>query len=657
MSNPDKTLENQVIEFDELENSATHVNHSYTADDIQVLEGLQAVRMRPGMYIGSTSARGLHHLVWEIVDNGIDEALAGFASEIDVVIEKGDIISVTDNGRGMPVGIHEKTGISAVETIMTVLHAGGKFGGGAYKVSGGLHGVGASVVNALSTWLEVTVYQDGWEYRTRFENGGKTVETLHKIGETDKSGTRVRFKADPTIFKETTTYDFDVLNSRIRQLAFLNKGIRMTLSDDRGEEPRSENYKFDGGIIEYVEFLNKGKTLVSNKVIYAEGLQDNILVEVALQYNNDYQTQIYSFANNIHTHEGGFHVDGFRMALAREINKYGRENNMLKKDESLSQDDVKEGLVAIISVKHPDPQFEGQTKTKLGNSEVRKIVSNVLGTSLQRFLLENPQDAKAIVEKSILASKARLAAKKARESTRRKNALDGISSLPGKLMDCSSRDASECEIYIVEGNSAGGSAKQGRDARTQAVLPLRGKVLNVEKARQSRIFANAEINSMITAFGCGFLNEVDTSKLRYHKIVIMTDADVDGSHIATLMLTFLYRYMKPVVEEGYVYIAQPPLYKIQKGKKIAYAYKEQEMDQLRKEFKEGYKIQRYKGLGEMDAEQLWETTMDPKRRILKRVTVEDAVEADSVFSMLMGEDVDPRREFIQQNAVYANLDL
>ncbi|WP_304959480.1 DNA topoisomerase (ATP-hydrolyzing) subunit B [Ileibacterium valens] len=657
MSNPDKTLENQVIEFDELENSATHVNHSYTADDIQVLEGLQAVRMRPGMYIGSTSARGLHHLVWEIVDNGIDEALAGFASEIDVVIEKGNIISVTDNGRGMPVGIHEKTGISAVETIMTVLHAGGKFGGGAYKVSGGLHGVGASVVNALSTWLEVTVYQDGWEYRTRFENGGKTVEPLHKIGETDKSGTRVRFKADPTIFKETTTYDFDVLNSRIRQLAFLNKGIRMTLSDDRGEEPRSENYKFDGGIIEYVEFLNKGKTLVSNKVIYAEGLQDNILVEVALQYNNDYQTQIYSFANNIHTHEGGFHVDGFRMALAREINKYGRENNMLKKDESLSQDDVKEGLVAIISVKHPDPQFEGQTKTKLGNSEVRKIVSNVLGTSLQRFLLENPQDAKAIVEKSILASKARLAAKKARESTRRKNALDGISSLPGKLMDCSSRDASECEIYIVEGNSAGGSAKQGRDARTQAVLPLRGKVLNVEKARQSRIFANAEINSMITAFGCGFLNEVDTSKLRYHKIVIMTDADVDGSHIATLMLTFLYRYMKPVVEEGYVYIAQPPLYKIQKGKKIAYAYKEQEMDQLRKEFKEGYKIQRYKGLGEMDAEQLWETTMDPKRRILKRVTVEDAVEADSVFSMLMGEDVDPRREFIQQNAVYANLDL
>lgn len=430
MSNPEKTLENQVIEFDELENSATHVNHSYTADDIQVLEGLQAVRMRPGMYIGSTSARGLHHLVWEIVDNGIDEALAGFASQIDVVIEEGDVISVTDNGRGMPVGIHEKTGISAVETIMTVLHAGGKFGGGAYKVSGGLHGVGASVVNALSSWLEVTVWQNGSEYRTRFENGGKTVMPLTKIGPTDKSGTQVRFKADPAIFKETTHYDFDILNSRIRQLAFLNKGIRLTLKDERTPDGHSENYKFDGGIIEYVEFLNKGKTLVSNKVIYAEGLQDDILVEVALQYNNDYQTQIYSFANNIHTHEGGFHEDGFRMALTREINKYAKENNMLKKDESLSQDDVKEGLVAIISVKHPDPQFEGQTKTKLGNSEVRKIVSNVLGSSLQRFLLENPQDAKAIVEKSILASKARLAAKKARESTRRKNGLDGITSFP-----------------------------------------------------------------------------------------------------------------------------------------------------------------------------------------------------------------------------------
>lgn len=657
MSNHDSELESSVIEFDQLENSVTHVDHSYTANDIQVLEGLQAVRLRPGMYIGSTSARGLHHLVWEIVDNGIDEALAGFANQIDVVIEPGNVISVTDNGRGMPVGIHEKTGISAVETIMTVLHAGGKFGGGAYKVSGGLHGVGASVVNALSSWLEVTVRQNGKEYKTRFENGGQTVMPLTEVGTTDKTGTTVRFKADASIFKETTEYDFDILNSRIRQLAFLNKGIRLTLEDRRTEDGRKESYRFDGGIIQYVEYLNKGKSLVSNKVIYAEGEQDGILAEVALQYNNDYQTQIYSFANNIHTHEGGFHEDGFRLALTREINKYARDNNLLKKDETLSQDDVKEGLVAIISIKHPDPQYEGQTKTKLGNSEVRKIVSNVLGAQLQRFLLENPTDAKAIVEKAILANKARLAAKKARETTRRKSGLDGITSLPGKLMDCSSRDASECEIYIVEGNSAGGSAKQGRDARTQAVLPLRGKILNVEKARQSRIFANAEINSMITAFGCGFLDEVDTSKLRYHKIVIMTDADVDGAHIATLMLTFLYRYMKPVIEEGYVYIAQPPLYKIQKGKKVAYAYKEQEMDKLRAEFKDGYKVQRYKGLGEMDAEQLWETTMDPKRRILKRVTVEDAVEADQVFSMLMGEDVDPRREFIQQNAVYANLDL
>ena len=609
------------------------------------------------MYIGSTSARGLHHLVWEIVDNGIDEALAGFASEIDVVIEPGNVISVRDNGRGMPVGIHEKTGISAVETIMTVLHAGGKFGGGAYKVSGGLHGVGASVVNALSEWLEVIVYKDGWEYKTAFKHGGHTTMPLTKIGPTDQTGTLVRFKADPEIFKETTEYDFNVLNSRIRQLAFLNRGIRLTLKDEREPDGRHADYCYKGGIIEYVEYLNKGKSLVSNKVIYAEGSQDNILVEVAFQYNNDYQTQIYSFANNINTHEGGFHEDGFRLALTREINKYAKDNGLLKKDESLSQDDVKEGLVAIISVKHPDPQYEGQTKTKLGNSEVRKIVSSVVGQQMQRFMLENPADAKAIVEKGILANKARVAAKKARESTRRKSALDGITSLPGKLMDCSSRDASECEIYIVEGNSAGGSAKQGRNAKTQAVLPLRGKILNVEKARDSRIYANAEINSMITAFGCGIKEAVDTSKLRYHKIIIMTDADVDGAHIATLMLTFLYRFMKPVIEEGYVYIAQPPLYKIQKGKKVAYAYKEQEMDALRKEFQDGYKVQRYKGLGEMDAEQLWETTMDPARRILKRVTIEDAMEADSVFSMLMGEDVEPRRDFIQTNAKYANLDL
>lgn len=650
------SLKQEILEFEKLENEATLVDHSYTADDIQVLEGLEAVRMRPGMYIGSTSSRGLHHLVWEIVDNGIDEALAGFASQIDVTIEKDDIIAVRDNGRGMPVGIHEKTGISAVETIMTVLHAGGKFGGGAYKVSGGLHGVGASVVNALSEWLEVTVYQDGKIYFIRFENGGNTVAPLKIIGQTKETGTLVRFKADPKIFKETTVYDFETLNSRLRQLAFLNKNIRLTLTDEREEEPVHVDYHYAGGIMEYVRYLNKSRSVLSDKVIYVEGLQDGILAEVALQYNDGYQSQIYSFCNNIHTHEGGFHEDGFRMALTRVINNYAKNNNLIKKEETLSQDDVKEGLVAIISIKHPDPQYEGQTKTKLGNSEVRKIVSNIAGDQIARFFLENPNDAKAIVDKAIVASKARIAAKKARELTRRKSALDGISSLPGKLTDCSSKDASECEIYIVEGDSAGGSAKQGRDAKTQAILPLRGKILNVEKARTHRIFENAEIRSMITAFGCGIQDEIDLDKLRYHKIVIMTDADVDGSHICTLMLTFLYRFMKPVIENGYVYIAQPPLYKIQKGKKIAYAYKEEEMPALREEFKDGYKIQRYKGLGEMDAEQLWETTMDPKNRVLKRVTIDDAMEADNVFNMLMGEDVEPRREFITKNATYAKLD-
>lgn len=649
-------LQKEILEFEELESQATQVEHSYTADDIQVLEGLEAVRLRPGMYIGSTSARGLHHLVWEIVDNGIDEALAGFANRIDVTIEPDNVIAVRDNGRGMPVGIHEKTGISAVETIMTVLHAGGKFGGGAYKVSGGLHGVGASVVNALSEWLEVTVYQDGKIYFIRFENGGHAVEPLKVIGETTETGTLVRFKADPQIFKDTTVYDYEILNSRLRQLAFLNKDIRLTLTDKRTPDGQSNDYKYEGGIIEYVQFLNKNKSTISDKVIYVEGLQDGILAEVALQYNDGYQSSIYSFCNNIHTHEGGYHEDGFRMALTRCINTYAKNNNMIKKDETLSQDDVKEGLVAIISVKHPDPQYEGQTKTKLGNSEVRKIVSNIAGEQINRFFLENPDVAKSIVEKAEIASKARIAAKKARELTRRKSALDGISSLPGKLTDCSSKDASECEIYIVEGDSAGGSAKQGRDAKTQAILPLRGKILNVEKARTHRIFENQEIRSMITAFGCGIQEDVDVSKLRYHKIVIMTDADVDGSHICTLMLTFLYRFMKPVIEGGYVYIAQPPLYKVQKGKKIAYAYKEQEMDQLREEFKDGYKVQRYKGLGEMDAEQLWETTMDPHHRVLKRVTIDDAMEADSVFDMLMGEDVEPRREYIQENAVYANLD-
>ena len=650
-------LQKEILEFEELESQATQVEHSYTADDIQVLEGLEAVRLRPGMYIGSTSARGLHHLVWEIVDNGIDEALAGFANRIDVTIEPDNIIAVRDNGRGMPVGIHEKTGISAVETIMTVLHAGGKFGGGAYKVSGGLHGVGASVVNALSEWLEVTVFQDGKIYFIRFENGGHAVEPLKVIGETTETGTLVRFKADSQIFKDTTVYDYEILNSRLRQLAFLNKDIRLTLTDKRTPDGLSNDYKYEGGIIEYVQFLNKNKSTISDKVIYVEGLQDGILAEVALQYNDGYQSSIYSFCNNIHTHEGGYHEDGFRMALTRCINTYAKNNNMIKKDETLSQDDVKEGLVAIISVKHPDPQYEGQTKTKLGNSEVRKIVSNIAGEQINRFFLENPDIAKAIVEKAEIASKARIAAKKARELTRRKSALDGISSLPGKLTDCSSKDASECEIYIVEGDSAGGSAKQGRDAKTQAILPLRGKILNVEKARTHRIFENQEIRSMITAFGCGIQEDVDVSKLRYHKIVIMTDADVDGSHICTLMLTFLYRFMKPVIEGGYVYIAQPPLYKVQKGKKIAYAYKEQEMDQLREEFKEGYKVQRYKGLGEMDADQLWDTTLNPETRILKQVEIEDAKMASDITSMLMGSEVAPRREFIYTHATDAELDI
>ncbi len=647
-----------ILEFDQLESEATNVeNHTYTADDIQVLEGLEAVRLRPGMYIGSTSARGLHHLVWEIVDNGIDEALAGFANRIDVTIEKDNVIAVRDNGRGMPVGIHEKTGVSAVETIMTVLHAGGKFGGGAYKVSGGLHGVGASVVNALSTWMEVTVYQDGKIYFIRFENGGHTAQPLKVIGETEETGSLVRFKADSSIFKETTTYDFDTLNTRLRQLAFLNKDICLTLTDQREAEEIHHEYKYEGGIIEYVSFLNQNRASIHSQIIYCEGLVDGILAEVAFQYNDGYQSNIYSFCNNIHTHEGGYHEDGFRMALTRVVNNYAKEHGLLKKDETLSQDDVKEGLVAIISIKHPNPQYEGQTKTKLGNSEVRKIVSGIVGKQLQRFFLENPDLAKTIIDKALVASKARIAAKKARELTRRKSALDGISSLPGKLTDCSSKDASECEIYIVEGNSAGGSAKQGRDAKTQAILPLRGKILNVEKAREHRIFDNAEIRSMITAFGCGIKDEVDVSKLRYHKIVIMTDADVDGAHIATLMLTFLYRFMRPIIEQGYVYIAQPPLYKVQKGKKIVYAYKEQEMDAIREELKEGYKVQRYKGLGEMDAEQLWETTMDPKHRILKRVTIDDAEYADTTFELLMGEQVDPRREFIQKNAVYANLDF
>lgn len=634
------------------------VDHSYTADDIQVLEGLEAVRKRPGMYIGSTSGRGLHHLVWEIVDNSIDEALAGFASDIYVTIEKDNIIRVEDNGRGMPVGVHKKTGVSTVETIFTVLHAGGKFGGGAYKVSGGLHGVGASVVNALSEWLEVNVHQDGKEYFLRFENGGKPTGSLKVIGETDKHGSIVRFKADPQIFQETQVYDFDTLNTRIRQLAFLNKNIRIVLSDERGEETRIEEYKYEGGIIEYVNFLNHNKNLVHEEVVYVEGIEEGILAEIAMQYNDGFMPNIYSFCNNINTQEGGTHEDGFRLALTRVVNNYAKESGAIKKEETLSGDDVREGLTAIISIKHPDPQYEGQTKTKLGNSEVRKIVSGILGAQLERFFLENPDTAKLIVDKAILASKARLAAKKARELTRRKNALE-ITSLPGKLADCSSKDASACEIYIVEGDSAGGSAKMGRNSKYQAILPLRGKILNVEKARLHRIFENAEIRSMITAFGCGIGDEMDVSKLRYHKIIIMTDADVDGAHICTLLLTFFYRFLRPVIEGGYVYIAQPPLFKIAKGNKVTYVYREEERDEVIKEYGDtsNINIQRYKGLGEMNPEQLWETTMDPEVRMMKQVSIEDAMEADSVFEMLMGEEVEPRRNFIQENAIYANLDI
>ena len=638
------------------------VEHSYTSDDIQVLEGLEAVRKRPGMYIGSTSERGLHHLVWEIVDNSIDEALAGFATDIEVNVDKDNIVTVKDNGRGMPVEIHSKTGISTVETIFTVLHAGGKFGGGAYKVSGGLHGVGASVVNALSEYLEVTVYKNGKEYFMRFEDGGHPVKPLTCVGECpeEKHGSTVRFKADGTIFTETTVYNHDTLKDRLRQIAFLNKGIKLIFTDDRQEEEKKRKYVFhyEGGLKEYVQYLNKNKQPIHEDIVYGEGEEEGIQIEVAMQYNDGYISNIYSFCNNINTHEGGYHEDGFKLAINRVINSYAKDNNLMKKDEeALQGEDIREGLTAIISVKHPDPQYEGQTKTKLGNSEVRKIVSNIFGQQLERFLLENPDQAKLMVEKALLASKARLAAKKARELTRRKSALE-ISSLPGKLADCSSKDASICEIYIVEGDSAGGSAKQGRDSKYQAILPLRGKILNVEKARLHRIFDNAEIRSMITAFGCGVGEEVDTSKLRYHKIVIMTDADVDGAHIRTLLLTFFYRYLKPVVEQGYVYIAQPPLYKVQKGNTVRYAYLEEEMPAIKKELGDRLSIQRYKGLGEMDAEQLWETTMDPEVRTLIQVTVEDAMDADAAFEMLMGDEVEPRRRFIMENAQFVkNLDI
>ncbi|MBP3892271.1 MAG: DNA topoisomerase (ATP-hydrolyzing) subunit B [Solobacterium sp.] len=640
----------------------TKVDHEYGDSDIQVLDGLEAVRKRPGMYIASTSEKGLHHLVWEIVDNGIDEAMAGYATTIKVTVDKDNVITVEDDGRGMPVGTNEKTGKSTIETIFTVLHAGGKFGGGAYKVSGGLHGVGASVVNALSEWLEVSVFHDGKEYKVRFENGGHAVEPLKVVGDCDKNkhGSLVRFKADPTIFTETTVYNYETLRDRLRQLAFLNKGIRLVFRDERveEEEKKEHTFYFEGGLKQYVEYLNKNRTAVHPDIIYCEGSDQGIECEVAVQYNDGYNPNVYTFCNNINTAEGGTHEEGFRLALNRVINKYARENGYLKeKDDNLTSDDCKEGITAVISVKHPDPQYEGQTKTKLGNTEVRKIVSEIFGTQLERFLMENPDEAKAIMDKATLASQARMAAKKAREMTRRKNVLE-ISSLPGKLADCSSKDASICEIYIVEGDSAGGSAKQGRDSHYQAILPLRGKILNVEKARQHRAFENAEIRSMITAFGCGVMDEVDTSKLRYHKIVIMTDADVDGAHIRTLLLTFFYRYLRPIIEEGYVYIAQPPLYKVQKGNAVRYAYTDRQLEEVKKEMGGNLGIQRYKGLGEMNAEQLWETTMDPKNRTLIRVNVGDAEAADQAFSMLMGEEVEPRKNFIIENANFVeNLDI
>lgn len=634
------------------------VETNYDSSSIQVLEGLEAVRKRPGMYIGTTSKKGLHHLVWEIVDNSIDEALAGHCDTISITITKDNEIRVTDNGRGIPCEKHEKTGISTVETVFTVLHAGGKFGGGGYKVSGGLHGVGASVVNALSSYLEAEVCYKGDLYHIRFENGGKPVSELKKVKPCDVSGTSIIFKADPEIFKETTVYEYDILASRVRELAFLNKGLTLKLRDERTDV--EDTFYYEGGIKEYVKLLNNGKELIHEDVVYVEGEEDDIIVEIALQYNNGYMNNVYSFTNNINTHEGGTHEDGFKTALTRALNSYAKDNNLLKKTEdSLSGEDVREGLTCIISVKHPNPQFEGQTKTKLGNSEVKKITSSVFIDGMKRFLLENPQEAVQIIEKSLVAQKARLAAKKARELTRRKSALE-VSSLPGKLADCSSKDAAESEIYIVEGDSAGGSAKQGRDSKFQAILPLRGKVINVEKSRVDKIFENNEIRAMITAFGTGIGDEFDLEKLRYHKILIMTDADVDGAHIRTLLLTFLYRYLRPLIENGNIYIACPPLYKLQQGKRVEYVYSDEELQAMMPSFDETKKvdIQRYKGLGEMNPEQLWDTTMNPEFRTIIRVNIEDAMDASMVFEMLMGENVEPRRDFIEKNAkLVENLDI
>ncbi|WP_193432090.1 DNA topoisomerase (ATP-hydrolyzing) subunit B [Macrococcoides canis] len=631
----------------------------YGADQIQVLEGLEAVRKRPGMYIGSTASKGLHHLVWEIVDNSIDEALAGYADHIQVTIEEDNWIKVTDNGRGIPVDIQKKMGRPAVEVILTVLHAGGKFGGGGYKVSGGLHGVGSSVVNALSSTLEVYVHKEGKIHHQAYHRGVPAFD-LKVIGETEETGTVIRFKADPEIFTETTVYEYEILQKRIRELAFLNKGIKIEIKDERDkEEIRHDVYHYEGGIKSYVELLNKSKEVLFPEPIYIHDNRDEIEVEISIQYNNGYSTNLLSYANNIHTYEGGTHEDGFKRALTRVINSYGVKNKLIKEaDEKLSGEDVREGITAIVSIKHGDPQFEGQTKTKLGNTEVRQITDNLFAENFERFLLENPPIARIIVEKGIMASRARLAAKKAREVTRRKSGLE-ISSLPGKLADCSSKDPSISELYIVEGDSAGGSAKSGRDSKTQAILPLRGKILNVEKARLDRILGNNEIRSMITAMGTGIGGEFDISKARYHKIVIMTDADVDGAHIRTLLLTFFYRFMRPLLEAGYVYIAQPPLFKVEQGKKKYYVYNERELEKLRKELPATPKWQlaRYKGLGEMNADQLWETTMNPEHRSMLQVTLNDAIEADEVFEMLMGDVVEHRRTFIEENAEYANVDV
>ncbi len=630
----------------------------YDESQIQVLEGLEAVRKRPSMYIGSTSEKGLHHLVWEIVDNSIDEALEGTCDYIRVSILPGNIVKVVDNGRGIPVGIHSKMGRPAVEVALTVLHAGGKFGGGGYKVSGGLHGVGLSVVNALSEWLEVIIKLDGKVYKQEYSRGVPKYD-LKVIGETNERGTTISFKPDEQIFEETIEFIYDTLKSRLRELAFLNKGLKIDLIDER-EEKKEKSFVYEGGIKSFVEFINKNRENLHNKPIYIEGLKDNISVEISLQYNNGFSNNILSFANNIHTHEGGSHEAGFKSALTRVLNDYARKNNLLKdQDANLSGDDTREGLTAVISVKIPNPQFEGQTKTKLGNSEVRGIVESIFAENLTTFLEENPNESKKIIEKSVLAARARIAARKARELTRRKNALE-VSSLPGKLADCSSKDASISEIYIVEGDSAGGSAKQGRDRNFQAILPLRGKIINVEKARLDKIFANTEIRAIITALGTGIGEDFDLSKARYNKIIIMTDADVDGSHIRTLLLTFFFRYMKELVEQGYVYIAQPPLYKIQQGKVIRYAYNDKELEKVKLELgkRPEPSLQRYKGLGEMNPTQLWETTMDPESRTLLQVSLQDASDADIIFETLMGDKVEPRKEFIIEYGQYVrNLDV